>query len=240
MLTRGLRMRGKNIPGYSGAMLLGFAIGQLMLLMITSLNKTDSGYKVVEMGTMIAALLFCFAFIFADVMDFKEKYNILVGFGMTRRVFYIQEIITSFVIAAVFGCAAVLLYELERKLVYLPVYRQVPHGTALSAFEIGILFLLWVILVPTIRFFFGCIVIKFGKVIGFWGIWALWMIICQTPGKIGNLMENGPQGILQTAVYRVTVVLVNISLTGRILAAAAGLVLLYVVSWLLIRRQAVA
>lgn len=234
MLIKTMKMRLDELALYAAVDLGSFLFGSLLLVLITYMDGSEGDFTVFRMGTVMAWIIFFFISVGMGMFGMKGYFNWHVGFGRTRKSFFVCDMATELcwnLISLVFIGVLCLVEGGILKVFY---------GSFREGKEIvwGA-WLIWAIPVAALlltvsRELTGCLLLRFGNK-AFWVMWAVWMLVCLLPGR---LAESKNSGIEEMAAGLVTW-LTGISITGWIIMGVIMVSLLLGISWLIIRKHAV-
>lgn len=244
MLIQGMKLRKNTLNLYLLAALFGFAFGSVLLLVMSVLYNADilkdDEYTVAAVGTMMSLIFFFAVYVFWGMSELNANFNKFIGFGMTRKKFFLQEMISSYVFIAISMLAVLVLYFMELTVLKTPFYRSFVYEELFSSKAFLITVFCIVICAPVLRMFLGTLLINYGNSKGFWIIWVLWMAGCMAPGYISDIMiKDGPRNNMQEVVVRMVMAVMGVPKPVWIMIGLAVLAVFMVISWQMIRKKAV-
>lgn len=234
MLIKTMKLRLDELALYVMFDLGGFLLGSVLLALITYFGGKDENYTVFRLGTVMAWIIFCFLSVIMGMVGMGGYFNWHVGFGRTRKSFFLCDLATEFcwnlVSLGIIGGFSLLEGGILK--VFYSVY---PEGAEIFWGP----WLLWLfpvfaLLLTIVREFTGSILMRFGNK-AFWVMWALWMFICLVPGKL----EENKNSVIGEMIKNVTMWIRNIPVTGWLVMGISFVLFLTALSWLIIRKQAV-
>lgn len=245
MILQGIKLRKNTLLTYFAAVIIGFVFG-VLLLFVTSVVFgagiiTDEDYTVATIGTMMSLLLFLVIYVFWGMGEFRNSFNQYIGFGMTRKKYFWQELFVSMLFVVMTLALIAVLYGMESMLLNISYFKQFDYEEIFSvtAQEIVISLACVVIAAPVLRMFLGSIMVYFGNSKGFWVLWFLWMIGCMMPGYVADVMSEGPKGAFQEIIYTVMQSLLRIPKAAWSAVGIFFLGAMLYISWRLIRKYPV-
>ena len=94
MLIQGIQLRKNTLNIYLLTTLIGFAFGSVILLVMSILYNAgiikDNEYTVAVVGTLMSLILFFAVYVFWGMSEINTNFNKFIGFGMTRKKFFLQ------------------------------------------------------------------------------------------------------------------------------------------------------
>lgn len=234
MLIKTMKLRLDELAVYLTFDFGGFLFGSLLLMLMTYFENGEPDYTVFRMGTVMAWIVFCFVSVMMGMFGMGGYFNWHVGFSRTRKSFFICDFITELCwnllnIVVIWGLS---LAEGGILKVFYSSYRE-------DSKEIWGTWLVWMLpvfaLVLTIvRELTGALIMHFGKK-GFWVMWGLWMFMCIVMGKIGT----NKNGVMAKLIEKIMAQITGMSIRDWTIMGIVSVILMLVVSWLLMRKQAV-
>ena len=111
MLIQGIQLRKNTLNIYLLTTLIGFAFGSVILLVMSILYNAgiikDNEYTVAVVGTLMSLILFFAVYVFWGMSEINTNFNKFIGFGMTRKKFFLQELFSSKVLMIVLLCVVI-------------------------------------------------------------------------------------------------------------------------------------
>lgn len=244
MLIQGIQLRKNTLNIYLLTTLIGFAFGSVILLVMSILYNAgvvrDNEYTVAVVGTLMSFILFFAVYVFWGMSELNTNFNKFIGFGMTRKKFFLQELVSSYVFIGISMLAIFVLYYIELAILKIPFYRQFVYEELFSSKVLMIVLLCVVICAPILRMFLGSLLLKYGNSKGFWIIWALWMVGCMAPGYIHDtILKEGPRNGMEEVVLRMVMAVRGVPKAVWIVIGFAVLTVFLIISWQMIRKKAV-
>ena len=242
-MLQSIELRKNTLKLYFGGLFIGFLFGSVLLLVMSILQKNgilkDSEFTVATVGTMMALVFFFAVYVFGGMSEVNANFNQYVGFGMTRKSFFIQEVFTSYLFTALSVLLLIILKNVEQLILKISYYSQFTYEELFAKQTWYTVLLLSFICAPLARIFLGSLLLKCKGQKGFWILWALWMVGCMAPGYIKSIMEEGPKGSIQTGIYHIASACMKVPGNIWIVAAVVACVAVLLVSWRLVRKEAV-
>lgn len=244
MLIQGIQLRKNTLNIYLLTTLIGFAFGSILLLVMSILYNAgivkDNEYTVAVVGTLMSLILFFAVYVFWGMSELNTNFNKFIGFGMTRKKFFLQELVSSYVFIGISMLAIFVLYFIELTILKIPFYRQFVYEELFSSKVLMIVLLCVVICAPILRMFLGALLLKYGNSKGFWIIWALWMVGCMAPGYIQDvILREGPLNGMEEMLLRMVMTVRGVPKAVWIVIGLAVLAVFLIISWQMIRKKAV-
>lgn len=244
MLIQGIQLRKNTLNIYLLTTLIGFAFGSILLLVMSILYNAgvvrDNEYTVAVVGTLMSFILFFAVYVFWGMSELNTNFNKFIGFGMTRKKFFLQELVSSYVFIGISMLAIFVLYFIELTILKIPFYRQFVYEELFSSKVLMIVLLCVVICAPILRMFLGSLLLKYGNSKGFWIIWALWMVGCMAPGYIQDvILREGPPNGMEEMLLRMVMTVRGVPKAVWIVIGLAVLAVFLIISWQMIRKKAV-
>ena len=244
MLIQGIQLRKNTLNIYLLTTLIGFAFGSVILLVMSILYNAgvvrDNEYTVAVVGTLMSLILFFAVYVFWGMSELNTNFNKFIGFGMTRKKFFLQELVSSYVFIGISMLAIFVLYFIELTILKIPFYRQFVYEELFSSKVLMIVLLCVVICAPILRMFLGSLLLKYGNSKGFWIIWALWMVGCMAPGYIQDvILREGPRNGMEEMLLRMVMTVRGVPKAVWIVIGLAVLAVFLIISWQMIRKKAV-
>ena len=244
MLIQGIQLRKNTLNIYLLTTLIGFAFGSVILLVMSILYNAgiikDNEYTVAVVGTLMSLILFFAVYVFWGMSEINTNFNKFIGFGMTRKKFFLQELFSSYAFIGISMLAIFVLYYIELAILKIPFYRQFVYEELFSSKVLMIVLLCVVICAPILRMFLGSLLLKYGNTKGFWIIWALWMVGCMAPGYIHDtILKEGPRNGMEEVVLRMVMAVRGVPKAVWIVIGFAVLTVFLIISWQMIRKKAV-
>ena len=244
MLIQGIQLRKNTLNIYLLTTLIGFAFGSVILLVMSILYNAgvvrDNEYTVAVVGTLMSLILFFAVYVFWGMSELNTNFNKFIGFGMTRKKFFLQELVSSYVFIGISMLAIFVLYFIELTILKIPFYRQFVYEELFSSKVLMIVLLCVVICAPILRMFLGSLLLKYGNSKGFWIIWALWMVGCMAPGYIQDvILREGPRNGMEEMLLRMVMTVMGVPKAVWIVIGLAVLAVFLIISWQMIRKKAV-
>lgn len=237
MLIKIMKMRLDELAGYVSIGSLGFIFGILLTALITYCDGDDPEYTVFRMGTMIALVVNFFIPTIVGMFYMGQLFNCQVSFGMTRKKFIFYDLAVSFLWYLAELLFIGVLYFMEG--FYLKaMYSAYPEETMKEIFP-GLnlwMFLLMAVILTAVRELLGTLVLRFGNK-AFWIIWIVWIAICTLPARIADFIQDGAA---ENVWKSVTGWAAGISFMGWSVIGAVFIIMALIISWLIVRKQAVA
>lgn len=234
MLIKTMKLRLDELALYVIFDFGGFLFGSLLLMLITYFQSSEPDYTAFRMGTVMAWIVFCFVSVMVGMFSMTGYFNWHVGFGKTRKSFFICDIITELCwnllnVVVIWGLS---IAEGGILKLFYGSYRE-------GAKELWGMWLVWMlpvfaIALTVVRELTGTLVMHFGKKV-FWIMWGLWMFVCLVPGKI----DADKKGAIAKMAGRIKVWMSGMSITDWTITGIVLVLLMLIVSWLLMRKQAV-
>lgn len=242
-MLQSIELRKNTLKLYFGGLFVGFLFGFVLLLVMSILQKNgilkDSEFTVATVGTMMALMVFFAVYVFGGMNEVNVNFNQYIGFGMTRKSFFIQEIFTSYLFTALSVLLLIILKYVEQLILNIPFYSQFTYEELFARQTWHTVLLICFACAPLARLFLGSILLKCKGQKGFWILWALWMIGCMAPGYINDIMKEGPNGNIQTGIYHMVSACMKVPGNIWIVAAVVACVAVLLISWRLISRETV-
>ena len=242
-MLQGIELRRNLLKLYFGSQLVGFLLGSLLLFVLSLLQRNgiirDSEFTVATVGTMISLVIFWAIYVFVGMTEFGAGFSRYIGFGMTRKSFFVQEFFTSYLFMALSVLLLAILKNVEQLILKIPFYSQFTYEELFTKKIWSMILLISFICAPLVRIFLGSLMLKFKDQKGFWILWALWMIGCMAPGYINDIMKEGPKGNIQTGIYHMVSACMKVPGNIWIVAAVVACAAVLLISWRLISRETV-
>ncbi|MBO5450141.1 MAG: hypothetical protein J6A11_01170 [Lachnospiraceae bacterium] len=244
MLIQGIQLRKNTLNIYLLTTLIGFAFGSILLLVMSILFNAgiikDNEYTVAVVGTLMSLILFFAVYVFWGMSELNTNFNKFIGFGMTRKKFFLQELFSSYAFIGISMLAIFVLYYIELAILKIPFYRQFVYEELFTSKVLMLVLLCVVICAPILRMFLGSLLLKYGNSKGFWIIWALWMVGCMAPGYIQDtILREGPRNGMEEVVLRMVMAVRGVPKAVWIVIGFAVLAVFLIISWQMIRKKAV-
>ena len=234
MLIKTMKLRLDELVLYVAVDLGAFLFGSLLLGLVTYFGSSEPDFTVFRLGTVMAWIIFCFISIGMGMFGMGAYFNWHVGFGRTRKSFFICDMATEFCWNLL---SLIIIWGLSfaeggiLKLFYGPYKEEIK---ALWGIWFGCMIPVLALLLVLMRELTGTLIMRFGNK-AFWVMWALWMIICLVPGKIKSFKTSA----LGKLIEKITVWIIGMSVTGWIIMGIVLVILIMAVSWMLMRKQMV-
>lgn len=233
MLIKTMKLRLDELFLYAAVDLVGFLFGILVLVLMTYFEGGEPDYTVFRMGTVMSCIFFCFVSVMMGMFGMGGYFNWHVGFGKTRKSFFLCDVATEFCwnfinLMIIWGLSFV---EDGIIKLFFSSYRE---ESKILWGMFGWMIPFFALFMTVIREITGTLKMRFGNKV-FWIIWGIWMFICMVPVKIG---EN-KSGKAAEMIEGITAWVKGVSVTGWVLMGTALVILLLAVSWLLMRKQMV-
>ncbi len=234
MLIKTMKLRLDELVLYVAVDLGVFLFGSLLLGLVTYFGSDEPDYTVFRLGTVMAWIIFCFISIGMGMFGMSCYFNWHVGFGRTRKSFFICDVTTEFCWNLI---SLIIIWALSfaeggiLKLFY-SSYQEDSKG--LWGMWLGYMIPVLALLLSVVRELTGTLIMRFGNK-AFWVMWGIWMIICFVPGKIAS-NKNGALGKM---IERITAWIIGMSISGWAIIGLVFVILMLAVSWLLMRKQMV-
>ena len=242
-MLQSIELRKNTLKLYFGGLVIGFLLGSVLLLVMSILQKNgilkDSEFTIATVGTMMALLFFFAVYVFGGMSEVNANFNQYIGFGMTRKCFFIQEFFTSYLFTALSVLLLIILKHVEQLILKIPFYSQFAYEELFAGQTWYMVLLLSFICAPLARIFLGSLLLKCKGQKGFWILWAIWMVGCMAPGYIKHIMEDGPKGGVQNGIYHIASACMKIPGNIWIVAAVVACAAVLLISWRLVSREAV-
>lgn len=234
MLIKTMKLRLDELALYVAVDLGVFLLGSLLLGLITYFGGSEPDYTVFRLGTLMAWIIFCFIAIGMGMFGMSVYFNGHVGFGRTRKSFFICDMATEFCWNLL---SLMMIWGLSfaeggiLKLFY-GSYQEDYKG--LWGIGFGYMIPILALLLAVIRELTGTLTMRFGNK-AFWVMWAIWMIICLAPNKIASRKN----GAVAKMIERITAWITGMSIAGWAIMGSVLVILMLAVSWMLMRKQMV-
>lgn len=242
-MLQSIKLRKNTLKLYFGGLLIGFLLGSLLLLVMCILQKNgilrDSEFTVATVGTMMSLTIFFAVYVFGGMAEVNGNFNQYIGFGMTRKSFFIQEIFTSYLFTALSVLLLIILRHVEQLVLKIPYYSQFTYEELFARQTWHTVLLICFTCAPLARLFLGSLLLKCKGQKGFWILWAIWMVGCMAPGYIKHIMEDGPKGGVQSGIYHMASACMKVPGNIWIVAAVVACAAVLLISWRLVSREAV-
>lgn len=246
MILQGFKIRKDTFIISLLAVLGGFVFGSLLLLVVTALYSKgilpDEDFTVATVGTLIAAILLFICYIIIGMFEVTYNFNQFIGFGMTRKNFFIQELITSYVYMIVLMAVVCILRVAEMGILQIAFYKQYVYEELFNfpADRLMIILICLLVAMPIVRTFLGCFILKFGNTKGFWALWVVWMVVFMSISPISDIMKAGPTGGIKTVIYNIVSALKAVPASVWWVLIGAAVIAMFVASWKFLEKKAVA
>lgn len=234
MLIKTMKLRLDELALYAAGNLGVFLLGSLLLRLVTYFGGSEPDYTVFRLGTIMAWCLFCFLAIGMGMFGMSVHFDWYVGFGRTRKSFFICDMATEFCwnllsLMMIWGLS--FLEGGILKLFYGSYQEEIKD---LWGIWFGCMIPILALLLVLIRELTGTLIMRFGNK-AFWVMWAIWMIICLAPGKIAS----DKNGAVEKMIERITAWITGMSIAGWAIMGSVLVILMLAVSWMLMRKQMV-
>lgn len=240
MLLKMIKMRWDELVLYLGVGLFGAVFGEIILALLAYMESEDPIKRVFRLGTIFAIVAMLFTQLLFGIFGLGQWFNYQVAFGVTRKKFICCDVLVSLIWSLATVLFAGVLYVAEGGLlkVFFAAYPEnnILESLHLSPGMLVTVILLGLVCLTALKEMLGSLVMRFGNK-AFWVIWAIWMLICILPARIqrmdeGNLLSKIFAGI---ARWISQVPAAAWGAAGIVFAVAA-----FAVTWIIIRKQAVA
>lgn len=212
------------------------ALGVGLLFLIMLLAKPDT---YIYLGSFVAALIAIMLYLLLGIFGFMSDFNLAVSLGVTRKRFAVGYLLRCLLTSALITGIMALFYLLESNL-YAKVFKDAVLEMDFAEGVTVKIFLVIMFVIPVIRFAVGAFITRFQKV-GFWVLWAVWMIGCLGGSRLVHrirLLQNDT-GVMGQVIRSVQA-FVKQSPQAVLAVLGAGVLILFIgLGWLFIRRQAV-
>lgn len=247
MLLKVIKIRLDELAFYLVTELVAFIFGVGVMALVAYLASADPVSRVFRLGTVCAIGAVCFMQVMFGIFGLSQLFNNQVAFGMTRKKFICYDVIVSLIQSLDAMLFAVVLYFLEGGILKV-LFKAYPETDILEGIlEIKLspgmlvpVVLLVMVCLTALKELLGSLVMRFGNK-AFWVIWAIWMLACLLPGRISqsekggafaNLFANFFEGLWER--------LARIPASGWGAAGVVFAIAAFAVSWIIVRKQAVA
>lgn len=234
MLIKTMKLRLDELALYVAVDLGVFLLGSLLLGLITYLGGSEPDYTVFRLGTVMAWVIFCFIAIGMGMFGMSVYFNWHVGFGRTRKSFFICDMATEFCWNLLSLMMIWVLSFAEGGILKLFYGSYQEDYKGLWGIGFGYMVPVLALLLAVMRELTGTLIMRFGNK-AFWVMWAIWMIICLVPDKIASRKN----GAMAKMIEGITAWITGMSITGWAIMGSAFVILMLAVSWLLMRKQMV-
>jgi hypothetical protein len=188
MFVKLIRQRKDEILLY-----LGIEAGVFLVLSIIRAFLVFSGKDASDTDFFALAVVVCGLFVtyLYAAFSYPVYFNMAIGMNAVRKK-YIPVYYICSVLAIAIQYAFILILRLIEKVQFEFLYPEMEYGSVDK-----ILFSKYVItaalFLSAVSLLSGALLLRFGKR-AFWVIWAVYMVVCLAPAKIGNMVENNPDG----------------------------------------------
>ncbi len=219
-------------------MLAGGVFGIVFVKIIVSVDSTAEGYPVV--GALIAMVIGLFFTVLADIFSFGSKFNLAVSMSCTRKEFFMMYWIENTSLIAI-EIAAVLGFGFLETQIGRILYANTSLTEEFNALPYIMDFRIiaaLVLLLPAIGMVFGACILKF-QVKAVWAIWILWMSGFLGLGKISDRISQNPNSPFARILLGIPPFFKTVPVPALVGLFAAAAIFLFMVSFLLLRKQEV-
>lgn len=237
MLRKTMKLKLDELCLYVFVSLGGFLFGSILLAIISYSERGSDDYGVVPLGTMFAMMIMGFLPLLIGMLGQYQSFNCFITFGKTRKRFFVCDLAVNFIWYLITGILIIGLYYLESgmfRLFYADYPREVIFSVRLLVWAVPAAAFVQVIL----RMFLGSVIMRFGKK-ALWIIWAFWMAVCILPVRIADFIKSGAHEGAAGVFHKIAGVAEAVPLAVWGTAGVVLLLVLGVISWRLIRKQAV-
>lgn len=208
-----LRLRYDELLLYAALEVGGFALGQLLKLVMLS----DKEFVNADAGSLMGIAVAYAVLVFTGGIAVSYTYHLCVGMGELRRRFLPAYITVSGCLCLLMDVLAWVLNRLELGWIRVFFHAE-PENIMAPLFNWKVLLVIMLGAVG-IQLLFGALIAKYGR-IGFWISYACWMVACL---GIPRLTEHIPG--LRTLAQGDGWILIGIVLSLFFLAAGCGMLL---------------
>lgn len=237
MLIKVMKIRLDELAGYIGIGLFGFIFGLAVNALITYLGGSDPEYTVIRLGTFMSLILICLIPTIIGMFAMNQLFNCQVSFGMTRKEFIFYDLTVTFLWYLAEMLLVCVFYFLEG--FYLKTFYSAYPEESIREILPGMnlwMFLLLAVILTASREFLGSLIMRFGKK-AFWIIWIVWMAGCTLPQRIADLIQDGAGTNVFNNMIKWAA---GISVVGWGVIGIVFIMIALGISWLIVRKQAVA
>ena len=210
------------------------AVGQILhWIMIRSDETTETCFA---MGTVMALMM---TVIFLLIMTFSQLatyFNAEISMGCTRLHFYVSYYIFSAAFSVIGVLVVMGLNLIENQMLEM-IYPTLPNEIYFMPYLVKF-GLPAAVLLPMVSIFCGALMMRFGRKI-FWVMWALYMFAVLGVPAIMEYAEEAPNTIYGRIGTVIQGILKGIPVNAWICLGAVVVLVSFVGSWMLLRKQQV-
>lgn len=234
MLIKTMKLRLDELALYVAVDLGVFLLGSLLLGLVTYFGSDEPDYTVFRIGTIMAWIIFCFISVGMGMFGMSGYFSWHVGFGRTRKSFFICDITTEFCWNLISLMIIWGLSFAEGGILKLFYGSYQEDYKDLWGMWLGYMIPVLALLLAVVRELTGTLIMRFGNK-AFWVMWGVWMFICLVPGKIAG----NKNGVAAKVIKGIKVWVTGVSISGWVIMGIVLVILMLAVSWLLMRKQMV-
>lgn len=234
MILKVLKQRISEMWVLLGVSAFAYILGTILFVVIMGIDKESTTF---EIATLIEAIAATMVLIITGSFTFSSNYNMAVGMGAVRKSYIPSYYLVNLIfIFAEYGLVVVshFIESAQINMLY-PSYEKEAgiENVLFTEYTIPVLLLL-----GAIQLVAGCCMLKFGKK-AFWVMWVMWMALCIVPGRIGDIVENNPQGEVANVINSIGRFFQSVSMPVINVVIVLITVGCLAITWLMARRQQV-
>lgn len=239
MFIKIMKMRLDELAVYMAGVLGGFAAGSALLALITYFEKDDPDFTVFRMGSVFAVIVAGFISVFVGMYGVRQLFHYQISFSLTRKRFFVYDLIVSFLWYAAALLLAGVLYYAEGGILKIGY-----QGFTEDKFPVFLeknLFLCILVLAlacTVIRELMGGLLMRFGNTVLII-MWLFWMAGSILPVRLADIKKNQENEAVTRVINGISQWIAGISPAGWTAIGAVLMVGAVVISWMLVRKQAV-
>lgn len=235
MFQKIMKIRIDELAVYLVVPIIGFIFGSILIAGLLYMNGTEE--TAIPLGTIMAIGTGIMTSIIVGIYNISHLFRLVVGFGVSRKNFFIYDVLVSFILNAILAAVIIVLNVVEE------IIQKNIYSAKSVRMEIGLFqYLPWIFLiilcVAVIRELLGAFIFKYGKkALGF--MWIAFMICCIVPPKLAEYVSEQKRGVLVEFYNSISEGVLKLGTESYGIIGVVFIIVGLGISWLVIRKQAV-
>lgn len=235
MLLKVIKVRADECSFYLFFLMIGFIFGNILLAGLTFLDAMDN--TIFPLGSILALSVGIMIPVIMGIFNLTQLFSLEVSFGVSRKRFFIYDVLVSLMINAVMAVMVIVLNIVEIEAHKL-LYSSYQQDSYVLFYKLIPWFVMGVIGVTVLREFVGALILKFGQK-AYVVIWVSTMMIGLILQRIANYAHEHKSGMIVDLYNSISDFFLNMDMAGYAIIGAVFTIVTLGISWLIIRKQAV-